>query len=386
MDDGSDSNSIWQRLARVFHGRHTDTVEQAIRDASEDGELDKEEGSMLLSVLTLDELQVQDIMTPRTDMACSADDDSIRQVAELMVASGHSRIPVFSDNRDNIIGITYTKDLLRHLLDAAGQALPVTAIMREPFFVPETKNVLDLLQEFRSRKLHLAVVLDEYGGTAGLVTIEDVLEQIVGDIEDEHDAPREQEISAQADGSYLIAGRADLEDLTEALPVSVCSEEVDTLGGYLTHLAGRVPKAGEDFRIDGHVFRVVSSDAKQIHRVRMLPPGAAGKDVLTRPDVPQDGAAGPDAPEESAAGPDAPQDGAARPERENASPPAEKNGPATSPLLSQAVFVPMAGPGGAAPEQFARDPFQERNAPPDQERQAEEASGAMQGRNATPGA
>ena len=249
-------------------------MERAIRDASEDGELDKEEGSMLLSVLTLDELQVQDIMTPRTDIACSSAEDSIRQVAELAISSGHSRIPIFSGNRDNIIGIVHAKDLIRHMLDSAGQDLPAPAIMRDPLFVPETKNVLDLLQEFRTRKLHLAVVLDEYGGTAGLVTIEDVLEQIVGDIEDEHDAPREQEVSAQPDGSYLIAGRAYLDDLAETLPIAIESEEVDTIGGYLTHLAGRVPKAGEEFPVDGKIFRIVSSDAKQIHSVRLLAPNA----------------------------------------------------------------------------------------------------------------
>lgn len=259
----------------MFHGKQTDTVEQAIRDASEEGELDKEEGSMLLSVLTLDDLQVQDIMTPRTDIICSSAEDSIRQLAELIISSGHSRIPVFSGNRDNIIGIVHAKDLLRHMLDASGQDLPATAIMREPFFVPETKNVLDLLHEFRARKLHLAVILDEYGGTAGLVSIEDVLEQIVGDIEDEHDAPREQAIVAQPDGSCLIAGRAYLEELAETLTVSLSSEEVDTIGGYLTHLAGRVPKVGEEFSVDGRVFRVVASDAKQIHRVRMLPADSA---------------------------------------------------------------------------------------------------------------
>lgn len=257
-------------------------MEQAIRDASEEGELDKEEGSMLLSVLTLDDLQVQDIMTPRTDIACSSTEDAIRQVAELIISSGHSRIPIFSGNRDNIIGIVHAKDLLRHTIDPSGQNLPATAIMREPFFVPETKNVLDLLQEFRARKLHLAVILDEYGGTAGLVSIEDVLEQIVGDIEDEHDAPREQSIVAQADGSCLIAGRTYLDEIAETLTVSITSEEVDTLGGYLTHLAGRVPKAGEEFAVDGRVFRIVSSDVKQIHRVRMLPADYAGTSAVSR--------------------------------------------------------------------------------------------------------
>lgn len=289
MDDGSDS-SIWQRLSKLFHARHAaDTVEQAIREASEDGELDKEEGSMLLSVLTLDELQVQDIMTPRTDIACAPEENSIRQVAELIVATGHSRIPIFSGNRDNIIGIVHAKDLLEHMLNPAEQDLPAARIMRNPFFVPETKNVLDLLQEFRTLKVHLAVILDEYGGTTGLVTIEDVIEQIVGDIEDEHDAPREEEISEQPDGSYLIAGRAYLDDLEEALGIKISSDEVDTLGGYLTHLAGRVPATGDTFaleELEGVVFVVTDADAKQIRSVRMLRPGELHEPEESEADAP----------------------------------------------------------------------------------------------------
>lgn len=277
MDEGSDS-SIWHRLSRLFHPRNADTVEQAIRDASEEGELDKEEGSMLLSVLTLDELQVQDIMTPRTDIACASDEESIRDVAELIISTGHSRIPIYSGNRDNIIGILHAKDLLEHLLDNNERDKPAAGMMREPFFVPETKNVLDLLQEFRSKKQHLAVILDEYGGTAGLVSIEDVLEQIVGDIEDEHDAPRKEEISYQDDGSYLIAGRAFLEDLSETLPISISSEEVDTIGGYLTHLAGRVPEQGEQFTVEGATFIIEDSDVKQIHSVRLVLPGITETD------------------------------------------------------------------------------------------------------------
>lgn len=274
--------------------KHSDTVEQAIREASEEGELDKEEGSMLLSILTLDELQVQDIMTPRTDIACASSEENIRQVADLIIATGHSRIPIFSDNRDNIIGIVHAKDLLEHVLNPAEVNRPAADIMRAPFFVPETKNVLDLLQEFRTRKLHLAVILDEYGGTAGLVSIEDVLEQIVGDIEDEHDAPRQEEICLQADGSYLLSGRAFLEDLDEELHLGITSEEVDTIGGYLTHLAGRVPAAGEEFAIGdpvGAVFTVMDSDVKQIHSVRLLLPGAEaplGEQAATcpQPDAP----------------------------------------------------------------------------------------------------
>lgn len=281
MEDGSDS-SIWQRLGKLFHGKHADTVEQAIRDASEEGELDKEEGSMLLSVLTLDELQVQDIMTPRTDIVCAPDTETIRQAAELIIATGHSRIPIYADNRDNIIGIVHAKDLLEHLLNPAEQERPAAEIMREPFFVPETKNVLDLLQEFRTLKNHLAVILDEYGGTAGLVSIEDVLEQIVGDIEDEHDVPREEDITLLPDNSYRINGRAYLDDLREDLEIGIESDEVDTLGGYLTYLAGRVPLRGEEFLLpeDGEPsqqarFIILESDAKQIHSVRMIKPGSS---------------------------------------------------------------------------------------------------------------
>ena len=268
MDEGSDS-SIWQRLAKIFHGKQIDAVEQAIRDASEEGQLDKEEGSMLLSILSLDDLQVQDIMTPRTDIVCASEEVSIKHVSALSIESGHSRIPIFSGNRDNIIGIVHVKDLLQYLIDPEQHAKPVTAIMRAPFFVPETKNVYDVLQEFRTRKQHLAVILDEYGGTAGLVSIEDVIELIVGDIEDEHDSPREEEIAQQEDGSYLISGRTDLEDLAEALSIELESEEVDTLGGYLTHLAGRVPVDGEQFAIGSHLFTIENADAKQIHSIRL---------------------------------------------------------------------------------------------------------------------
>jgi len=274
LDDGSGSNGIWQRLSKLFQGRHdADTVEQAIRDASKDGELDEEEGSMLLSVLSLDELQVQDIMTQRTDIVCAPEESGIREAAELIMTSGHSRIPVFSGHRDNITGILHAKDLLEHILNPPEEAFPISKIMREPFFVPETKKVQALLHEFRTLKLHLAVIVDEYGGTAGLVTIEDVIEQIVGDIEDEHDAPREEEISLQPDGSYLIAGRADLEDLEETLGLTISSDEVDTLGGYLTHLAGRVPATGDTFTLEDHdgvTFTVIDADVKQIKSVRMF--------------------------------------------------------------------------------------------------------------------
>ena len=268
MDDGSGSNSIWQRLTRVFHGRQQlDAVEQAIREAGEEGELDQQESSMLLRVLSLDDLQVQDIMTPRTDIVCVPRTAGILEVAGVILETGHSRLPIYQDNRDNIIGVVYAKDLLSYMGNGE-TGTRVDQSMREPYFVPETKRVLDLLQEFRTRKTHLAIILDEYGGTAGLVTIEDVLEQIVGEIEDEYDAPRREDITAQENG-WLVTGRAYLEDLEEKIGLKVESDEVDTLGGYLSHLAGRVPRAGERFSLNGMNLTVQEADPKQVHLIRV---------------------------------------------------------------------------------------------------------------------
>jgi magnesium and cobalt transporter len=158
---------------------------------------------------------VQDVMTPRTDADFLPSGTSILDTARFVMETGHSRIPVYADTRDNIIGVAYVKDMLPALLDPVHHSDSVDKIMRPPVFVPETKMVSQLLQEFRARKNHIAIVVDEYGGTSGIVTIEDVLEQIVGEIEDEHDKPAELDIQQLEDGKLLLSGRAWLEDLEE---------------------------------------------------------------------------------------------------------------------------------------------------------------------------
>jgi magnesium and cobalt transporter len=269
--EGGPESSLWQRITRFFTGRNNDSVEQAIIEASEEGELLQEEGSMLLSVLHLDDLQVQGIMTPRTDIICASVDSSLADIVELILSSGHSRIPVFKDTRDNIVGIIYAKDLLGYVMNNDLHATPLAAMMRPPFFVPETKNALALLHDFKSGKKHLAVILDEYGGTAGIVSIEDVLEQIVGDIEDEHDAPREEDIRVMENGDILLSGRASLEDIAEETGITIESDDVDTIGGYLLHVAGRVPQTGENFLAAGTLFTVTEADATQIRSIRARP-------------------------------------------------------------------------------------------------------------------
>ena len=268
--DRSTDKSLWDRVCNLFGGRSGDSIEQAVMEARDEGELDLAEGSMLLSILRLDDVQVQDIMTPRTDFDCMPTGAPVSEVAQCILETGHSRLPIYKDTRDNIIGIAYAKDLISLLVDPAKHHTAVDEIMRSPFFVPETKIVSELLQEFRSRKNHIAIAVDEYGGTSGLATIEDILEEIVGDIEDEHDAPKEEDIHPLGDSRYALSGRAYLEDLEE-FGINLEADEVDTIGGYLCLEAGHVPEKGEIFECGGWRFIVDEADAKQIRRVIVEP-------------------------------------------------------------------------------------------------------------------
>lgn len=264
--EGESHSSLWSRLAFLFSGKTENQVAKAILDASAGGGLNEEEGSMLLSVLSLDEMQVQDIMTPRTDIDCLPTGTTLFDAAKTISESGHSRLPIYEETRDNMVGIVYAKDMLSYLVRPKGNQETVDVIMRAPYFIPETKVAGELLQEFRARKNHMAIVVDEYGGTSGLVTIEDLLELIVGDIEDEHDAPKEEDIVALGGGDYQLSGRAWLEDLEE-LGMGLQSDEVDTIGGYLSLEAGHLPQKGEEFLLNGWRFTVTDADAKQIHKV-----------------------------------------------------------------------------------------------------------------------
>ena len=262
--------SLWSRLAGLFTRNDEESLEKAILEARAEGEVAPDESSMLLRILRLDDMQVSDIMTPRTDCHCIPAGTPLPEATRLIIASGHSRIPVYRETRDNIVGVVYAKDLLHSLLKPEEDQGLIDHIMRPPFFVPETKMVLELLQEFRSRKQHLAVALDEYGGTSGLVTIEDVLEEIVGDIEDEHDAPQEEHIKILDTKRFELSGRAYLDDLAE-LGIELASDEVDTIGGYLSLTAGHVPVTGEEFVLNGWKFKVLEAGAKAIRRIGVEP-------------------------------------------------------------------------------------------------------------------
>lgn len=258
-------------LRRLFGARNDLPIERTIRDAREDGDLAPDQAAILLNVLRLSRKQVMDIMIPRTDIVCAEVGESLAEIARIFMEEGHSRVPIFRENRDNIVGIIHAKDLLKAFRSEDNTAATAADIMRPALFIPETKNVYDMLQEFKDKRIHLAIALDEYGGTSGLVTLEDVLEEIVGEIEDEYDEEEPADIQVLDADSALVSGRATLEDLAEVLGIGLISEQVDTVSGYLCELAGRVPDQGELFELDGRSFLVKEADARQVHWVVVSP-------------------------------------------------------------------------------------------------------------------
>jgi len=270
--DHSGDSSGWSAKFKGFFsgtpGANSEEELQELIDASEQkGIIDEEEGDMLQSILELDETIVREIMVPRTSMVCSDREAPLSQVLEAILTSGHSRIPLYQETNDNIIGFVYAKDLLRFW----GQPLEdisLDEILRPPYLVPESKNVSDLLKEFRKRRVHIAIVIDEYGGTSGLVTIEDLIEEIVGEIQDEYDLEEEWLIQ-EDDGSVLVDGRLDIEEFEEHFGLEVEREKFDTVGGYLVEHLGHVPNNGEKIQINGLVILIVSADQRAIRQLRI---------------------------------------------------------------------------------------------------------------------
>ncbi|MFW6154450.1 MAG: hemolysin family protein [Planctomycetota bacterium] len=256
------------------NGRASEVEQEILQLASEgqaEGELDPDELEMITSVIEFHDSRVSEIMTPRTDIrglaVTASHDECVRTIMEV----GHSRIPVYEDTLDSVVGVLYAKDLLGVESDAP---FDLAATMRKPFFVPETKAISDLLEEFRLRKVHMAIVLDEYGGTAGLVTIEDLIEEIVGEITDEFEAP-EPEVFQQIDEStFEVDARMYIDDLNDEMPIDLPEEEdYDTVGGFVFSTLGYIPAAGEEFEYDRATFTVLEAEQRRINRIRIfLPP------------------------------------------------------------------------------------------------------------------
>ena len=224
---------------------------------------------MIRHIVELGDTMVREIMSPRIDMECIQEDSSIEDVVKFIKEIGHSRVPVYKDRIDNITGILYAKDLLTSLNDKTNFSLK--SILRKAYFVPEAKLVADLLAEFRVMKIHMAIVVDEYGGVAGLVTMEDILEEIVGEIQDEYDE-EEAPIVRMSEGVYHISARISIDEVNEQLNLELPDEDYDTIGGLVFHQLGRVPRAKEKFELQDQdiLFIVEKVNGHRIEKVKLI--------------------------------------------------------------------------------------------------------------------
>lgn len=237
-----------------------------------EGTIEHEEKEMIFSVLQFGELLAYEIMIPRMDMVALDIDTPFEEALAKFIETGHSRIPVYRDNIDNIEGLLYAKDLLTLWHNGTPKPQSIRDLMRKAHFVPESKRADLLLKEMQASKIHMAIVVDEYGGTAGLLTIEDLIEEIVGDIQDEYDLHEEAEYSQQGPGEYLIDGGMNLGDVNDLLKTELPTEDSSTLGGYIYSALGHVPAVGEVIDDDEHnlVMRIDSVDGRRIRKVHVM--------------------------------------------------------------------------------------------------------------------
>jgi putative hemolysin len=248
---------------------------QAASDGQAEGAVDADEVEMIESVMEFGDTHAAEIMTPRTDIFALDSGMTWKDAVQRIIEAGHTRVPVFSGDIDNIIGVLYAKDMLR--LIGAGESIAIEDLVRKPFFVPETKALDDLLKEFKVRMVHIAIVLDEYGGTAGMVTIEDVLEEIVGEIADEYDQSEEDMMQRIDDRTIEADGRMYIDDLNDALDLEIPEDAgYDTVAGLVFSELGYIPQVDETLQAFGADFAVLAADDRKITRLRVKAAGSKG--------------------------------------------------------------------------------------------------------------
>ena len=272
-DKPPEKRSLLERLTDfISHEPESrDELLEVLQDAHARNLLDADSLSMIEGVFQVSDLCARDIMVPRAQMDAINIAETPAEFIPFVLEKAHSRYPVYEGNRDNVIGVLLAKDLLRYY---AEEEFDVRGMLRPAVFIPESKRLNVLLHDFRVNRNHIAIVVDEYGGVAGLITIEDVLEQIVGDIEDEYDFDEEAgNIIATPDGKYRVRALTGIEQFNEEFGTDFSDDEVDTIGGLVTHHFGRVPHRGEKVRIEDFVFEIQRGDARQIHvlLVRRVP-------------------------------------------------------------------------------------------------------------------
>ncbi len=256
-----------ERLSQAFSGepQNREDLVEILRDAQANGLVGSDTLKMLEGALAVSERQVGDIMIPRAQMVSLPVDAAFLDLMKMVVESGHSRFPVHGEDKDDILGVLLAKDLLRGIVADGGPG-QVRELLRPAVLIPESKRLNVLLKEFRLSRNHMAIVVDEHGGVAGLVTIEDVLEQIVGEIDDEHDEADEAKmIAAQADGQFVVDALTPIGDFNEQFRADFPDDEYDTIGGLITSAIGHLPEAGEELSMDRFHFRVGRADARRVH-------------------------------------------------------------------------------------------------------------------------
>lgn len=265
----STPNKTWlERLTRAFAGEPQDREQllETLREAQQRNLFDNYALAMMEGVFAVMDEQVRDVMVPRSQMVVVERDASLPEILEIVTPSGHSRFPVIGDSRDEVMGILLAKDLLQYAVNANEQ-FDLQDVIRPPVFIPESKRLNTLLKEFRTSRNHMAIVVDEYGGVAGLVTIEDVLEQIVGEIDDEHDTEEDPNIRPDGDERYLVKALTEIEEFNDYFKADFDDEEFDTIGGLILGHLGHMPKRGEEVDIGDFHFTVLGADSRRLHRL-----------------------------------------------------------------------------------------------------------------------
>jgi len=286
MSDGRSSNSqsslTWvQRLGKgLLEPQDQDQLIELIRDASARHILDAEALSIVEGALSVSQMQARDVMIPRSQVVMVSRDATAEETLKLITEMAHSRFPVIDDDRDDVIGILLAKDLLAAVVSADKFEFDLKEIMRPAVFIPESKRLNVLLREFRARRNHMAIVVDEYGGVAGMVTIENVLEQIVGEIEDEHDIDDDAPILKHDDSTYTIKALTTVEDFNEYFATDWDDEDFDTVGGFVMNNFGHLPARDEQVTINDFKFTVMRADNRRIHLLEMSIMQEKDKQVL----------------------------------------------------------------------------------------------------------
>ena len=280
--DGQSGPRSWLgRFSRVLSGgsdepRDRPALVRLLRDAELRNVLGPDALAMIEGALAVGDMQVRDIMVPRAQMVVIESDKPPEEFVGAVLDSGHSRFPVIGDNRDEVEGILFAKELLAHFARNGDERFNLPDAMRPAVHIPESKRLDVLLREFRASRNHMAIVVNEFGGVSGLVTIEDVLEQIVGEIDDEHDTDDERLIKAHANGEFTVKARTPVEDFNEYFDSAFDEEEHDTIGGVVVRAFARLPSRLEQVTLAGFRFTVIRADKRRIHLLRVRPIGSQG--------------------------------------------------------------------------------------------------------------